>query len=57
MKKKLIHNPSFRFKVDTYIKSGMVVGLGSGNASDMTIQYLGRQLRTGVLKDIIGIPM
>ncbi|KAL6332337.1 hypothetical protein AAG906_004903 [Vitis piasezkii] len=43
--------------VDTYIKSGMVIGLGSGHASDMAIQYLGRQLRTGALKDITGIPM
>ncbi|WCJ24414.1 Ribose-5-phosphate isomerase A [Euphorbia peplus] len=43
--------------VDTYIKSGMVIGLGCGQASGMAIQYLGRQLRAGVLKDIIGIPM
>ncbi|KAL5977077.1 hypothetical protein ACLOJK_021419 [Asimina triloba] len=41
--------------VDTYVRSGMVVGLGSGRASEMVIQYLGRQLRGGVLKDIIGI--
>ncbi|KDP34871.1 hypothetical protein JCGZ_09159 [Jatropha curcas] len=43
--------------VDSYIESGMVIGLGSGNASGMAIQYLGRQLRTGALKDIVGIPM
>ncbi|XP_031275363.1 probable ribose-5-phosphate isomerase 4, chloroplastic isoform X2 [Pistacia vera] len=43
--------------VDTYIKSGMVVGLGSGQASGMAIQYLGQQLRAGALKDIVGIPM
>nr|XP_025694400.1 probable ribose-5-phosphate isomerase 4, chloroplastic isoform X1 [Arachis hypogaea] len=43
--------------VDTYVKSGMVVGLGSGHASGMAIQHLGRQLRTGNLKDIVGIPM
>ncbi|KAJ4702804.1 Ribose-5-phosphate isomerase A [Melia azedarach] len=42
--------------VDTYVRSGMVVGLGSGKASAMAIQYLGRQLRTGALKDIVGIP-
>lgn len=46
----------FPFKVDTYIKSGMVIGLGSGHASDMAIQYLGRQLRMGTVKDIVGIP-
>lgn len=47
----------FDLQVDTYIKSGMIVGLGSGQASDMAIQYLGQQLRAGVLKDIVGIPM
>ncbi|KAM6551647.1 hypothetical protein CsatB_001455 [Cannabis sativa] len=43
--------------VDTYIRSGMVVGLGSGQASTMAIQYLGQQLRTGAFKDIVGVPM
>ncbi|XP_024022840.1 probable ribose-5-phosphate isomerase 4, chloroplastic isoform X2 [Morus notabilis] len=43
--------------VDTYIKSGMVVGLGCGQASAMAIEYLGRQLRTGAFRDILGIPM
>uniref|UniRef100_A0A2P2K256 ribose-5-phosphate isomerase n=2 Tax=Rhizophora mucronata TaxID=61149 RepID=A0A2P2K256_RHIMU len=43
--------------VDAYIKSGMVIGLGSGQASGMAIQYLGQQLRVGALKDIVGIPM
>ncbi|XP_052182971.1 probable ribose-5-phosphate isomerase 4, chloroplastic isoform X2 [Diospyros lotus] len=33
----------------------MVVGLGSGLASHMAIQYLGRQLRLGTIKDIVGI--
>ncbi|XP_059666900.1 probable ribose-5-phosphate isomerase 4, chloroplastic [Cornus florida] len=42
--------------VDTYVRSGMVVGLGSGLASGMAIQYLGRQLRAGAIQDIIGIP-
>ncbi|KAI4299835.1 hypothetical protein L6164_033259 [Bauhinia variegata] len=46
-----------QYTVDTYVKSGMVIGLGSGHASGMAIQYLGRQLRTGVLKDIVGVPM
>ncbi|KAE8653332.1 hypothetical protein Csa_023193 [Cucumis sativus] len=43
--------------VDTYVKSGMVIGLGSGQASGMAIQYLGRLLRAGALKDIVGVPM
>ncbi|XP_061370477.1 probable ribose-5-phosphate isomerase 4, chloroplastic isoform X2 [Gastrolobium bilobum] len=46
-----------QYTVDTYVKSGMVVGLGSGHASGMAIQHLGRQLRIGNLKDIVGIPM
>lgn len=45
-----------QYTVDTYVKSGMVVGLGSGHASGMAIQHLGRQLRHGNLKDIVGIP-
>ncbi|KAI8008927.1 hypothetical protein LOK49_LG07G01122 [Camellia lanceoleosa] len=42
--------------VDTFIKSGMVVGLGSGLASCTAIQYLGPQLRVGAIKGIVGIP-
>ncbi|GMP71535.1 hypothetical protein CsSME_00029895 [Camellia sinensis var. sinensis] len=33
----------------------MVVGLGSGLASCIAIQYLGRQLRVGAIKDIVRI--
>ncbi|KAM3250926.1 putative ribose-5-phosphate isomerase 4, chloroplastic [Capsicum chacoense] len=42
--------------VDSYVKSGMVVGLGSGHASALAIHYLGQQLRAGTLKDVTGIP-
>ncbi|XP_076927425.1 putative ribose-5-phosphate isomerase 4, chloroplastic [Bidens hawaiensis] len=42
--------------VDTYLQSGMVVGLGSGVASSFAIEYLGHKLRVGLLKDIVGIP-
>ncbi|RWR81880.1 putative ribose-5-phosphate isomerase 4, chloroplastic [Cinnamomum micranthum f. kanehirae] len=45
-----------KLTVDTYIKSGMVLGLGSGRASGMVIQYLGQQLQEGALKDIVGLP-
>ncbi|KAL7241790.1 hypothetical protein ACSBR1_014385 [Camellia fascicularis] len=41
--------------VDTFIKSGMVIGLGSGLASCTAIQYLGQQLRVGAIKDIVGL--
>ncbi|RRT40522.1 hypothetical protein B296_00053866 [Ensete ventricosum] len=34
----------------------MVVGLGSGRASGLAIKYLGRRLREGALKDIVGVP-
>ncbi|XP_024159118.1 probable ribose-5-phosphate isomerase 4, chloroplastic isoform X2 [Rosa chinensis] len=44
------------YTVDTYIKSGMVIGLGSGIASGMAMQYIGLQLGAGALKDIVGIP-
>ncbi|KAL2484143.1 putative ribose-5-phosphate isomerase 4 [Forsythia ovata] len=42
--------------VDSYVENGMVIGLGSGRASGLAIQYLGRQLRSGHIKDIVGIP-
>ncbi|KAI7995423.1 hypothetical protein LOK49_LG11G00612 [Camellia lanceoleosa] len=44
-----------KHSVNTFIKSGMVVGLGSGLASCMAIQYLDQQLRVGAIKDIVGI--
>ncbi|XP_010494477.1 PREDICTED: probable ribose-5-phosphate isomerase 4, chloroplastic isoform X2 [Camelina sativa] len=43
--------------VDSYVKSGMVIGLGSGEASDMVIRYLGQQLRSGSLQNVVGVPM
>ncbi|CAH2046481.1 unnamed protein product [Thlaspi arvense] len=43
--------------VDSYVKSGMVIGLGSGEGSDMAIRYLGQQLRSGSLEDVVGVPM
>ncbi|KAL7617221.1 hypothetical protein Lser_V15G04688 [Lactuca serriola] len=42
--------------VDTYVESGMVVGLGSGAASSLAIHYLGQKLSVGQLKDVVGIP-
>ncbi|XP_038987865.1 probable ribose-5-phosphate isomerase 4, chloroplastic isoform X2 [Phoenix dactylifera] len=46
-----------KLTVDNYVRSGMVVGLGSGHASGLAIQYLGKRMREGALKDIVGIPM
>ncbi|KAK4399488.1 putative ribose-5-phosphate isomerase 4, chloroplastic [Sesamum angolense] len=45
-----------KYTVDSFVESGMVIGLGSGRASGFAIQYLGRQLRSGAVRDIIGIP-
>ncbi|CAN4081926.1 unnamed protein product [Withania somnifera] len=57
---KQAHFPSSRKSlhrfVDSYVKSGMVVGLGSGHASALAIQYLGQQLRSGAIKHVTGIP-
>jgi len=38
------------------VKSGMVVGLGTGSTAAFMIQELGSLLATGDLKDIVGIP-
>ena len=37
------------------IRSGMVVGLGSGSTAALMIQALGAKLRRGDLKDIVGV--
>ncbi|KAK1283696.1 hypothetical protein QJS10_CPB21g01011 [Acorus calamus] len=42
--------------VDSYVRSGMVVGLGTGRASAMAIEHLGRQLREGALREVVGVP-
>ena len=38
------------------VKSGPIVGLGTGSTTAYTIQYLGERLKSGELKDIVGIP-
>jgi ribose 5-phosphate isomerase A len=38
------------------VKSGMVVGLGTGSTAAFMIQELGARLDSGELKDIVGIP-
>lgn len=38
------------------VKSGMVLGLGSGSTSALMVQAVGRKLREGALRDIIGVP-
>ncbi|MEB3180311.1 MAG: ribose-5-phosphate isomerase RpiA [Nostocaceae cyanobacterium] len=38
------------------VKSGQIVGLGTGSTTAFTIQYLGERLKSGELTDIVGIP-
>ena len=38
------------------IRSGMVVGLGSGSTAALMIQALGAKLQSGELSDIVGVP-
>ena len=46
-----------RFKaVDDHVRSGMVVGLGTGSTAFFAVQRVGQKLRTGELSDIICIP-
>eukprot|EP00919_Chromeraceae_sp_WS-2016_P081368 GHVR01192231.1.p1 GENE.GHVR01192231.1~~GHVR01192231.1.p1 ORF type:complete len:241 (+),score=66.98 GHVR01192231.1:76-798(+) len=39
--------------VDDYVKSGMVVGLGTGSTSFYAIERIGQKLSSGELKDIV----
>jgi ribose 5-phosphate isomerase A len=38
------------------VQSGMVLGLGSGTTSTLTVQSIGRKLREGTLQNVIGVP-
>ncbi len=38
------------------VKSGTIVGLGTGSTTAFAIEYLGNRLKSGELKDIKGIP-
>lgn len=42
--------------VDDYIRSGMVVGLGTGSTAYYAVERLGEKLKSGELKDITAIP-
>jgi ribose 5-phosphate isomerase A len=39
-----------------HISSGMAVGLGTGSTTDFFLIALGREIRAGKLKDIVGVP-
>ncbi|MEM7554422.1 MAG: ribose-5-phosphate isomerase RpiA [Cyanobacteria bacterium P01_A01_bin.84] len=38
------------------VKSGSIVGLGTGSTTAYAIQFLGDRLKSGEIKDIIGVP-
>lgn len=38
------------------VRSGMIVGLGTGSTTAYAIEYLGKRLQSGELKDVQGIP-
>jgi ribose 5-phosphate isomerase A len=38
------------------IRSGMVVGLGSGSTAAFVVRRLGEALREGTLRDVVGVP-
>uniref|UniRef100_A0A7S2MZI2 ribose-5-phosphate isomerase n=1 Tax=Helicotheca tamesis TaxID=374047 RepID=A0A7S2MZI2_9STRA len=42
--------------VDDYVKSGMVVGLGTGSTAYFAVERLGQLLKDGTLEDIVAIP-
>jgi ribose 5-phosphate isomerase A len=39
-----------------FVESGMVVGLGTGSTTQFALEHLGEQIRSGRLRDIVGIP-
>ena len=38
------------------VQSGSIVGLGTGSTTAFAIQFLGERLKSGELKDIVGVP-
>jgi len=42
--------------VDDYVRSGMVVGLGTGSTAKFAVDRVGELLKSGALKDIVAIP-
>ncbi len=38
------------------VKSGSIVGLGTGSTTAYAIQFLGDRLKSGEIKDIVGVP-
>jgi len=39
-----------------YVHSGMALGLGSGTTAGLFVDLLGERLRSGALRDVVGVP-
>ena len=39
-----------------FVQSGMVLGLGTGSTTRFALEYIGLRIKTGQLRDIVGIP-
>lgn len=44
------------YAVDTFVRSGMVLGLGSGTTALEAVRYIGERLQSGKLNAIVGVP-
>lgn len=44
------------WKAVEYVKSGMVLGLGTGSTAAFAVDRIGQLLKEGELKDIVGVP-
>jgi len=42
--------------VDDHVRSGMVVGLGTGSTAFFAVERVGQKLKSGELTDVICIP-
>jgi ribose 5-phosphate isomerase A len=43
------------YAVDTFIRSGMIIGLGSGSTAELFIQELGRRVEAGTLTGLVTV--
>ncbi len=44
------------FQAVEWVESGMVVGLGSGSTANFAVQHIAERIKSGGLKNIVGIP-
>lgn len=44
------------WKAVEYVKSGMVLGLGTGSTAAFAVDRIGELLKNGTLTDIVGVP-